>query len=62
MTSQFCWFIWEGKSVSRETKTNMTNKTIKTKDYLVTGESFKISLDQRTGVLKTRPVPKPESL
>ena len=62
MTSQFCWFIWEGKSVSRETKTNMTNKTIKTKDYLVTGESFKISLDQRTGVLKTTPVPKPESL
>ena len=40
----------------------MTNKIIKTKDYLVTGENFKVALDQRTGVLKTTPVPNPESL
>ena len=40
----------------------MTNKIINTKDYLVTGESFKISLDEHTGVLKTTPTPNPESL
>ena len=40
----------------------MTNKIINTKDYLVTGESFKISLDERTGVLKTTPTPNSESL
>ena len=40
----------------------MTNKNINTKDYLVTGESFKISLDKRTGVLKTTPTPNAESL
>ena len=40
----------------------MINKSIKTKDYLVTGESFKIALDQQTGVLKTMPAPTPESL
>ncbi len=40
----------------------MTNKIINTKDYLVTGESFKISLDEQTGVLKTTPTPNPETL
>ena len=40
----------------------MTNKTISTKDYLVTGESFKISLDKHAGVLKTTPTPNPDSL
>ena len=40
----------------------MTNKIINTKDHLVTGESFKISLDEHTGVLKTTPTPSPESL
>ncbi len=40
----------------------MINKIINTKDYLVTGESFKISLDEQTGVLKTTPTPNPETL
>jgi len=62
MTSRFCLFIWEDRHVSRETKPKMTNKIINTKDYLVTGESFKIALDQQTGVLKTMPAPNPESL
>ncbi len=40
----------------------MTKKSINTKDYLVTGESFKISLDEETGVLKTTPTASPEDL
>ena len=40
----------------------MTKKSINTKDYLVTGECFKISIDEETGVLKTTPTPNPEDL